>query len=431
MAEMTPQEQLMLELINRARMDPAGEAKRFGIKLNEGVDRRDRISDAPKQVLAGNDDLQDAADGHSDWMLQNDRFSHTQQNGTPGFTGKNPDDRMENAGYNFTGNWRWGENIASRDGLGATDAIIRQHKDLFVDKGYAGRGHRTNILEAGFQEIGIGQEMGGGTSMVTQDFARSGNSAFVTGVVYDDTTVDDDFFSVGEQTVGIAVSATGANDTTGSGGGYELEFAAGAGARTVTFDFAGTDVVVDLNVGARNIKLDIVNGDELWTDSDVTADVAELHALGVGKVDLTGGAGIQAIYGNKAANVLEGGGSGDTLVGGRGKDELHGDAGADIFVFAKGDTGKTSAKADVIADFTQLDNDVIDLTAWDANSRQNGDQAFTFIEEAKFHKEAGELRYVIANGDTFIQGDTNGDGKADLVIRLDGEIDLAPIDINL
>ena len=30
MSDMTPQEQLMLELINRARMDPNGEAKRFG-----------------------------------------------------------------------------------------------------------------------------------------------------------------------------------------------------------------------------------------------------------------------------------------------------------------------------------------------------------------------------------------------------------------
>ena len=54
MSDMTPQEQLMLELINRARMDPNGEAKRFGIKLNEGVDGKDTISAKPKQVLAGN-----------------------------------------------------------------------------------------------------------------------------------------------------------------------------------------------------------------------------------------------------------------------------------------------------------------------------------------------------------------------------------------
>jgi Ca2+-binding RTX toxin-like protein len=425
MAEMSPQEQLMLELINRARMDPNGEAKRFGIKLNEGVSKHDKISDNPKQVLAGNDDLQDAADDHSAWMLDH-KFSHNEGK-------KDPGDRMEDAGYNFTGNWTWGENIAARSGMSATDAIIRQHKDLFVDKGIDGRGHRLNILNAAFQEIGIGQEMGGGTSMVTQDFARSGSSAFVTGVVYDDND-DDNFFSVGDETAGIDVSAPGAaGDTTGSGGGYELRFSAGAGATMITFDLA-TDVVVGLTVGARNIKLDVVNGDEVWTDSSLTSvssHVAELHAFGLGKVNFDGADSTQAMYGNKAANRLDGNGGGDTLVGGRGNDELHGGSGADVFIFAKGDTGKTGAKADTIADFSQADNDVIDLTAWDANSRQANDQAFTFIDGAKFHKVAGELRTFDNGVDTFVQGDTNGDGKADFLIRLNGVVDLAGGDFAL
>ncbi|UVC11520.1 hypothetical protein IHQ71_13620 [Rhizobium sp. TH2] len=425
MAEMTSQEQLMLELINRARMDPAGEAKRFGIKLNEGVSKQDKISDGPKQVLAGNDDLQDAADDHSDWMLDH-KFSHYEGK-------KDPGDRMQDAGYNFTGNWTWGENIAARGGMSATDAIIRHHKDLFVDKGVEHRGHRLNILNAAFQEIGIGQEMGGGTSMVTQDFARSGSSAFVTGVVYDDND-NDNFFSVGDQTVGIAVSAPGTpNDTTGSGGGYELRFAAGAGATMVTFDLA-TDVVVGVDVGGRNIKLDVVNGDEVWSDSSITStstNVTELHALGVGKINFDGASHGQEMYGNKAANRLEGNGGDDTLVGGRGKDELHGDTGADIFIFAKGDTGKTAAKADTIADFSLGDSDVINLTAWDANSKQNGDQAFTFIDDQAFHKVAGELRAVDNGVDTFVRGDTDGDGKADFVIRLNGIVALTGGDFAL
>ncbi len=52
MANFTPQEQLMLELINRARMNPAGEAARYGIALNEGLPSNP-ISTAPKEVLAG------------------------------------------------------------------------------------------------------------------------------------------------------------------------------------------------------------------------------------------------------------------------------------------------------------------------------------------------------------------------------------------
>ena len=54
MAANSAQEQLMLELINRARMNPAAEAARQGIDLNQGL-APGTISAAPKQVLAMND----------------------------------------------------------------------------------------------------------------------------------------------------------------------------------------------------------------------------------------------------------------------------------------------------------------------------------------------------------------------------------------
>jgi hypothetical protein len=38
----TAQEQLFLELVNRARMDPLGEAARFGCDLNAGLGRANR-----------------------------------------------------------------------------------------------------------------------------------------------------------------------------------------------------------------------------------------------------------------------------------------------------------------------------------------------------------------------------------------------------
>lgn len=419
MAEMTPQEQLMLELINRARMDPNGEAKRMGIKLNEGVSNSEKISAAPKQVLAGNDDLIDAARDHSQWMNDNDKFTHDEGN-------KNPGDRMKDAGYVFSGNQAWGENISARfESTGIDDAlstklITRQHADLFIDKGIEGRGHRTNMMSANFEEVGIGQDIGmyntGGTnwnaSMVTQDFATSGDKVFVTGVVYTDNVKKDDFFSVGEQVKGLAVDGGGPADITGSGGGYELQYASG-GTKTVTF---GGGMSVELVLGGTNIKLDLVNDSEVWSNATIkgtSAAVTELHLLGIAKADLHGADSGQAMFGNAGLNTFEGNG------------------GADSFVFEKGTTGKTQKKADTVADFSQADGDIIDLSPWDANAKKGGNQAFDFIGGEKFHGKAGELRYVIDGNDTWIQADTNGDRKADLTIHLDGAIALVASDFDL
>jgi len=440
LADLTPQEQLMLELINRARMDPDGEAKRFGIKLNEGVSNAHTISSSSKQVLAGNDFLLDAANSHSKWMLRNDEFSHEEKNGTPGFTGVDQSDRVEAAGYD----WTWvGENIslrASTANLDATKEIIKQHADLFIDAGIAGRGHRTNMLKEDFQEAGIGQELGDYTSngsnfnasIVTQNFGTSANKVFVTGVVYDDTVKKDEFFSVGEQRSGIAVSSAGANDSTGAGGGYELQFAANAGARSVTF--AG-GISVDLTLGTTNIKIDLVNRDEIWTNGSIdgiSTSVTKLHALGIDNIDLAGSSTTESIYGNKGRNVLSGLGGDDVLDGGRGLDELHGGAGADTFAFAKGDTGRIVGKADIIADFSAAEGDLIDLSAWDANTKKDGNQAFVFIDDQGFHNKAGELRaFVNSNGDTLVLGDINGDGTADLAILLEGNVALTQTSFDL
>ena len=414
----------MLELINRARMDPAGEAKRYGISLNEGL-AKGTISSAPKQVLAGNDDLAQAAANHSKWMLANDTFAHEEKKGTPGFTGA----------------WTWGENISWRGTTATITAamqtafILQQHQDLFVDQGVDGRGHRLNILDGDFQELGVGQELGkfkaGGTnfnaSMVTQDFAASGDKVFVTGVVYNDTVKNDDFFSVGEQVTNRTVSSAGAaSDKTGAGGGYELLYHDG-GAKSIDFDLAGGTITVGLKLGSTNAKVDVVNGDEVWSDTSiasVSANVAEMHALGIGKVNLHGADSGQKMFGNSASNTIEGNGGNDRLDGGHGIDKLYGGAGHDTFVFAKGDTGKTEARADTIFDFKPAGGDIVDVGRWDANSHKPGNQDFSFISDENFHHKAGELRFTEDKSDTWIQGDTNGDGKADFVIHLDDAVAL-------
>src|SRR5215212_7919934 len=99
----TDAEQYVLEMVNRARANPAGEAARFGIALNEGLAAGTISADA-KQPLAFNPYLGDAARKHTRWMLDTDTFTHNEGASTPV-------DQMRAAGYAFGGSWWAGQNI--------------------------------------------------------------------------------------------------------------------------------------------------------------------------------------------------------------------------------------------------------------------------------------------------------------------------------
>ena len=137
---------------------------------------------------------------------------------------------------------------------------------------------------------------------------------------------------------------------------------------------------------------------------------------------LKGGIGADHIKANGGDDTLVGRAGADILVGGRGVDKLAGGDGADRFVFRTGDSGATTKTADVLRDFGKTD--IIDLAGWDADATKKGDQAFDFIGRAKFSGEAGELRVLREETRTWIEGDTDGDGTADVLIRLDGSIGL-------
>lgn len=114
----------------------------------------------------------------------------------------------------------------------------------------------------------------------------------------------------------------------------------------------------------------------------------------------------------------------ETVSGGAGTDELTGGKGGDTFLFDDGDTGATRAIADLITDFKAKEGDIIDLSDVDANTALADDQAFKFIGTKAFHDKAGELRFEINNKGTWIEGDTDGDGTADLLIHLDDKMAL-------
>ncbi|MFC7498316.1 hypothetical protein ACFQRC_03675 [Enterovirga sp. GCM10030262] len=138
---------------------------------------------------------------------------------------------------------------------------------------------------------------------------------------------------------------------------------------------------------------------------------------------LDGGAGDDRLFGEAAADILDGGTGKDALNGGTQRDTMTGGADADQFVFDDGDTAATRNGADIITDFNRTEGDRINLRQVDANADVGGDQNFTFVGDAAFSGAAGELRYSHAQGNTYIEGDTNGDGSADFMIRLDGIVE--------
>ena len=152
---------------------------------------------------------------------------------------------------------------------------------------------------------------------------------------------------------------------------------------------------------------------------------------GAGNDLLTGAAGEDLLRGGANSDRLIGGGRSDTLDGGEGRDILTGSSGADSFYFDDGDfAGLTAATADRIVDFSMAGNDVIDLSPVDARSG-GGDNAFVFIGSAGFSGMAGELRYQSYATTTRVFGDTDGDGAADFLIKLDGSMALTQGDFIL
>ncbi|PSJ38357.1 calcium-binding protein [Allosphingosinicella deserti] len=114
--------------------------------------------------------------------------------------------------------------------------------------------------------------------------------------------------------------------------------------------------------------------------------------------------------------LLTGGGD-DQLIGGAGHDQLFGGAGSDTFKYLDV-SESTTAKRDVIGDFAK--GDLIDLSKVDAiDGGGSSNDIFHFIGAAAFSGTAGELRATYGPGPEYgwlVEGDTNGDGAADLSI---------------
>jgi Ca2+-binding RTX toxin-like protein len=201
------------------------------------------------------------------------------------------------------------------------------------------------------------------------------------------------------------------NDTLDGGMGND-KLAGGVGNDTLTGDdgsdsLQGGDGTDALSGGAGSDKI----------DGGAGADTVD---GGTGNDKIGGGLGDDTLTGGAGNDAVAGGEGNDTISGGAGRDAVAGGLGADTFVFTDGDFATATRKgADLVLDFSHAQGDHIDLSGVDANTALDGDQAFSFIGTAAFTSMAGELRYEVIKDHTFVSGDTNGDGVADFVIRLD------------
>lgn len=211
------------------------------------------------------------------------------------------------------------------------------------------------------------------------------------------------------------LGGTGNDRLAGGGGADKLDGGSGAD------DLRG-------GAGADNL-LGGSGGDRL----DGGAAIDKLDG-GAGNDILSGGLGRDTLIGGLGADRLSGGGDADRITGGAGRDVLTGGAGADRFIFtALADfAGKSATRADQITDFSRAQQDLVDLSAIDANSLTAGtNEAFTWIGSAAFSRHAGELRFTKSGTSTMVLGDSNGDGAADFALVLAKAVPLAAADFVL
>ena len=274
----TDEEQLYLEYLNRMRANPTAEGQRLATTTDPNVLsaysqftvdlaelQAEFATNPPVPPLAMNAQLIAAARWHSGDMFTNVYQGHNQTNGS---TVLDPGQRITANGYTWNS---YGENV-----FAYADYVFFGHAGFAVDWGInppsgmqPGRGHRQNMLNAGFREVGmgvvdgvngVGSPLPVGPQLITQDFAtQPANAPFVTGVVYYDFNANG-FYDVGEGIGGVTVNTPGSKyyAVTADSGGYVIPVTSN-GNYTVTFTATGLSTqVVSTVTSSKNVKIDYV-----------------------------------------------------------------------------------------------------------------------------------------------------------------------------
>ena len=276
-------------------------------------------------------------------------------------------------------------------------------------------------------DLSTGISTGQGTdTLVAIERIIGTNRADVMGWLSNATTTNTSLALLGGKGNDSLVGSSGYDTLDGGEGADTL--AGGANADTYYVDHTN-DMVVELVNQGYDTVFSSVNVAALW-------DNVEYANLTGNAMELIGNATNNRLTGNELGNVIDGGEGQDTLFGGLGRDTLSGGNGTDFFKF--GSVADSSlGQTDLITDFTSFSSgasnrDRIDLADIDAISTNTSlSDTFTFIGAASFSGVAGELRYQSNATNTFVVGDTDGNGVADLRIQLTGVITLTSSDFYL
>lgn len=418
MSQANTHEQFMLELINAERAKVGA------------------------QPLAFDSDLNESAENHSSWMIATDTFSHT------GANGSSPGDRMSAAGYNFTGSWAWAENIAwmsTRTPDGLQDEVQQLHTMLMNSAG-----HRANLLNDTFREIGVGFEVGQFDrfegAFVTQNFARTATDSFLTGVAFDDQD-GDNRYDIGEGidsfTVMVKNNLTGAVETTttNSAGGYALELANGN--YTVSFSANGfATTSFQTRIDDKNVKLDLIDpatSDDAPTPPPqpapepipepapepelnmITGTMASETLLGTSDDDkILGIGGRDRLFGNDGSDHIDGGSGNDLLWGGTGADVLTGGSGRDLFVL----NAPFINAVDEITDFSSAEDFIILENAIFSGLQRGRLNNSAFHTGTEAHDSTDRIIYDDQTGALYFDTDAMGGAVAQQFAQLTAGLSL-------
>ncbi|QNE32523.1 hypothetical protein F1C10_11575 [Sphingomonas sp. NBWT7] len=325
--------------------------------------------------------------------------------------------------YGGTGNDQF--NIALGGGTGTlvdggegVDSITFSFGTVDLDRGLAFRpwGEPVRLIDIENVTAHRGSRLLGNDAdnILTTPYGSIDQGSHLDGRGGDDTLIGSD---LGDTLIGGA-----GNDTLiGGAGGYDI-MDGGTGADTVVF-MEGTQVIATLtDTGSSKFTIDGVDRGEM-------KNIENLTGGGFNDI-LTGNSKANRLEGGSGDDVMDGGRGNDTLVDGFGYDIMTGGEGSDRFMFTDNGALVGEPITVEITDFEQGLDRII-LTAIDANTLVEGNQAFRFIGEEAFHGRAGELRFVRADAITLIYGDLNGDRVDDFNIQLDGVINLVASDFSL
>jgi uncharacterized protein YkwD len=279
----------MLYWINLARTNPSAAAQRiasdvtpdiqatlqhYGVDLN--ATEQAIGAAAPQPPVAWNNQLAQAAQGHSQDMAANQFQSHT------GSDGSSSGQRMQQAGYS-------GATSSGENAYAYANSVDQAMEAFLIDWGVPDNGHRANLLQPGvspqnaYRDVGIGLAQPSGNSkvgpmVVTQDFgAQSDEPAQLVGVAFNDSK-GDRYYESNEGLANVQIDAvnlkTGqvSSTQTGSFGGYQMALAPGS-YRIIASMNNQVIKTVDVTVGNDNLEQDFITSDS-WQGGSRDAALA-------------------------------------------------------------------------------------------------------------------------------------------------------------